>query len=439
MSRTKKIALGVVVAALGGLLGGVLADSSGPAPSPASVARPDAAAAQILSGFSPGDTESYVLSLEAKVAANPKDGQSLTLLGLAYQQRARETGDPSFYPLSERALRRARAAKGDDLLATTGLASLAASRHRFRDSLELAKKAKSLSPESTAPYGILGDSLVELGRYDEAFDAFDRMVSLKPSIASYARVSYARELLGRTRGAIEAMRLAVDAGSANAENAAWTLVQLGHLYFNAGRLEEARREYERALERYPGYIHAEAARARVEAARGNFAKAVLLYRRVVDRIPLPEFAIGLGDTLTAAGRTAEAKEAYALIGVIQRLLEANGVRTEFETALFDLDHDRNVADALARVQAAYEDRRSIDAEDILAWALYKNARCGEARRYSERALRLGTKDALKLFHRGMIELCLGNEKSGRSFLARALATNPYFSLLYAPVAKEALG
>ena len=441
MTRTKKIALGVgvaVVAAVAGLLGGVFADSPAPvSPAPPAEARSAGTAGQILAGFSPGNTAAYVQDLEAKIAVKPDDGKSLTFLGLAYQQRARETGDPSFYPLAETALRKALAEPGDhEILATTGLASLAASRHRFRDALALAERARGLGSESAAPYGILGDSLIELGRYDEAFDAFDRMASLKPNIASYARVSYARELLGLTNGAIEAMALAVDAGSGNGENAAWTLVQLGNLHFHAGRLDEAAREYGRALERYPHYIYAEAALARVEAARGSFGRAIELYRSAVDTIPLPEFAVGLGDTLMTAGRREEAKEAYGLVDVIQRLLEANGVRTEFDTALFDLDHGRNVAAALARAERAYVDRRSIDAEDVLAWGYYKNDRCDEAKEHSLLALRLGTKDALKLFHRGMIERCLGNANAGRSFIERALDTNPYFSLLYAPVAKE---
>ncbi|MDQ4081587.1 MAG: hypothetical protein M3123_01655, partial [Actinomycetota bacterium] len=61
-----------------------------------------------------------------------------------------------------------------------------------------------------------------------------------------------------------------------------------------------------------------------------------------------------------------------------------------------------------------------------------------ARRHSLRALRLGTRDALLHFHRGMIEGCLGNAPARRAFLAKALAINPHFSLLHAPVAREAL-
>src|SRR3990172_9780726 len=154
------------------------------------------------------------------------------------------------------------------------------------------------------------------------------MDTLNPNLASYARISYARELLGLTGRAVEAMKLAVDAGSANAENAAWTLVQLGHLYFHSGRLVEAAREYGLALERFPGYVHAEAALGRVEAARGNYDRAVELYRRAVERNPLPEFAVGLGDTLVAAGRDREAREAHELVGGSQRLPRGHRGRPE---------------------------------------------------------------------------------------------------------------
>lgn len=418
------------------LLGGVLADS--PFAVPAAELPPEVAAGQLLDGFSPGDTAAYVAQLEARVAADREDGQAFVLLGLAYQQRTRETGDPSFYPRSEEALRRALRLDSDNDLAATGLAALAASRHLFSEARVLAERSIRLNPHSAAAYGILGDSLVELGRYGKAFAAFERMVALKPNLAAYTRISYARELLGKPKEAITAMRLAVQAGSVNAENAAWTLVQLGNLYFDTGRLRPAERAYREALFRSPRYAHAEAALARVAAARGRTERAVELYGRVLDRVPLPQYAVALGDTLHSAGREAEAREAYRLVEVIQRLQEANGVRTELETALFELDHGRDVASALSRAREAYRERRSIEAEDVLAWALYKNGRCDEAQRHSVAALRLGTRDALKLFHRGLIEFCLGEQTRGRAFISRALAVNPHFSLLYAPAAREAL-
>jgi tetratricopeptide (TPR) repeat protein len=437
MRKKASVVLAVVgVAALAALFGGVLGGSR----AGGGVTHPGSAAAErLLGGFAPpGDTKAYVAELEGRVQANPRDAHGLVLLGLAYQQRARETGDASYYPRSEEALRRSLALAPKNYLAVTGLAALAASRHRFTDARALAKRALRLSPQSAAAYGVLGDALVELGRYGEAFARFDRMASLKPALASYARVSYARELLGRPAAAIAAMRLAVEAGAGTGEPSAWALVQLGNLHFDTGRLGPAGRAYREALANFPGYVHAQAALGRVAAARARYAKAARLYRGAVAKLPLPQYEAALGDVLRAAGRPVQAERAYAVVDATEKLLEANGVRTELETALFDLDHGRDLKGALVRAREAYRERKSIDGDDVLAWGLYKNARCRAALTHSTRALRLGTHDALKFFHRGMIDLCLGRTTDGRAALARALAINPHFSLLYAPVARKAL-
>jgi tetratricopeptide (TPR) repeat protein len=426
------VAAAAVAVLFGGLPAGSKAGDRGPGPAP------DAAAGQLVAGFAPGDTAAYASQLEARVAADPKDVQSLVLLGLAYQQRARETGDPSFYPRSGAALTRAARLAPQNALATTGLAALAASRHRFERARALAERAMRLAPESAGPLGVLGDALVELGRYREAFAVFDRMAALKPNLASYSRVSYARELLGDREGALAAMRLAVAAGVGTVEPLAWTLVQLGNLYFDKGRLGSAAHAYREALAHLPGYVHAEAGLARIAAARGRYPEAIRLYGRAVERLPLPQYEGALGDVLRLAGREDDAARAFGAVDAIQKLLQANGVRTDLETALFDLDHGRHPAEALARARLAYAERKSIDADDVLGWALFQNGRCGEARAHSIRALRLGTHDALKLFHRGMIERCLGHGSASRVFLRRALAVNPHFSLVYPPVARKAL-
>jgi tetratricopeptide (TPR) repeat protein len=434
-----KISVGLAVAvasALTVLFSGVLKGSTASGPSHG--VRPEVAAGRLLAGFSVGDTAAYTAELERRVALSPRDEQSLLLLGLAYQQRARETGDASYYPRSAEALARAKRLEPENALTLTGLAALAASRHRFDDARRLAQRARRLAPESAGPLGVLGDSLVELGRYREAFAVFDRMAALKPNLASYSRVSYARELLGDPAGAIAAMRLAAEAGAGTVEPLAWTLVQLGNLYFDNGRLRAASRAYREALAHFPGFVHAEAGLARIAAARGRFPEAIRLYGRAVERLPLPQYEGALGDVLRLSGREDDAERAFGAVDAIQQLFQANGVRTDLETALFDLDHGRDPADALARARRAYSERKSIEADDVLGWALYRNRHCVEALGHSTRSLRLGTRDALKLFHRGMIERCVGHDRVGRSFLRRALEINPHFSLLYVPVARRAL-
>jgi tetratricopeptide (TPR) repeat protein len=419
------------------LLGGALHESpAAGAGTPVPARAADAAASQLETGFAAGDTARLVLRLEQAVREQPEDVESLTLLGLGLQQRMRETADPAYLLRADRVLRKALRLAPGDAEVVGALGSLALSQHRFREALALGRRAHRLAPATARNLGIVGDALIELGRYREAFSTFDRMTALKPGLAAYARVSYARELLGRPGDAIEAMELAFDATGGRPEPTAWTHVELGKLHFGQGRLRPAGHHFRAALDVFPGYVYALDGLARVEAARGRTEQAIALAQRAVDTVPLPQFVATLGDLLRISGRRREAREQYAVVGAIERLLRSNGVRTDLETALFDVDHGLRLPNALDRARRAHRERPSIEADDVLSWALARNGRCGEALRYSERALRLGTRDALKIFHRGMAERCLGRHGDARASFRRALAINPHFSLVWAPVARR---
>src|SRR3954462_227225 len=255
------IGVGAALAASGALLFG---GSSKETLRPVALAAEGPAASDqgwlrhLLAGFSTGERARFVRGLERRVRLDPRDGQTLTLLGLAYQQRARETGDPAYYGLSAKALARAERAGGPKALLAQAEASLANTRHRFREGLQLSGRAVSLDRYNASAYGARGDALLNLGRYRPAFAAYDRMALLAPGIAGFARVANARELTGHPHGALEALQLALEADSTVPEQVAWTRVQLGNVRFNLGELGAAAAAYRLALRRSPGYVHAQA-------------------------------------------------------------------------------------------------------------------------------------------------------------------------------------
>ncbi len=151
-------------------------------------------------------------------------------------------------------------------------------------------------------------------------------------------------------------------------------------------------------------------------------------------MPLPQFVGTLADVRVASGL--DARPQLRLVGAIERVLRANGVRTDLETALFDVDHGIRLRDAVVRARRAHRERPSIDADDVLGWALTRTGRCDEALGHARRALRLGTQDASKLFHLGMAERCAGRREDARRTFRRALALNPHFSPIWAPVARR---
>ena len=254
--RTKILVGSAVTLALlaGALFGGVLAES--PSPGSASLESPQAISEGALSETALVGTQATIAKLEAALVSAPTNPDALASLGLAYQIRWRETGDSGYLPRSQAALKKALGASASDPTATLGLGNLALIRHQFRQALVLGRTAHTLAPSAARPYGVVGDAEIELGRYEAAFTTFERMVSLKPSLASYARIAYARELSGDTTGAIAAMELALDAAGGQQEPTAWTQVEIGKLEFGRGRIEIAERRYRAALAIDPGYVYA---------------------------------------------------------------------------------------------------------------------------------------------------------------------------------------
>ena len=392
MRRRTQLLLGtaLVVALLAGAsLGGVLSESpsAGTQASPASVAG---LADSSLGGLTGRDTATTVRRLEAGVRANA-GADTLAQLGLAYQLRWRETGDASFLPRSGAALRKVLVERPDDPIATLGLGSLALIQHDFRAALRLGREARVLAPDSTRPYAVLGDALLELGRYDEAFEAFEQMVATKPTLAGYARIAYARELRGDREGAIAAMRLALDTAGGVPEPTAWTLVELAKLELGSGRVSRAEQALREARRVFPGYVYAREQLARVLAARDKWDAAITEARRASEAIPLPQFVALLADLLERRGRKAEASRQRATIGVIQTLLAANGIRVDLDDAIYRADRGLRPATTVALARRARADRPSIAGDDALGWALRvpaaaprasatSTARCGSARR-----------------------------------------------------------
>ena len=311
-------------------------------------------------------------------------------------------------------------------MALRGLAGLAAARHRFDESLELAQRARKLDPANAAVYGLIGDASLELGRFPQAIEAFDRMMSLKPTPSGYARVSYARELLGERDGAIEAMQMSADAAG-HSEPAAWALTHLGNLQVGTGELALGVQQYRAALARVP------ALRTRARRPCGRRAAA----RRTSTGGAAASPGTGAGRR-SRRGRDAGRRSRRAgPHGGGERLVSRArsrsrlkfaryGGRNQIETALFDLDHDRNLADALERARVGLRFRPGVEGLHTYAWALYKNGRCAEAVPYSDRALALAPTDTGALYHRSLIESCLGNGKAAARYASRVRSLDPTF-------------
>ncbi len=400
-------------------------------------ADPASAPADLASAASAGDTESQIALLQSALAEDPADAASAAALGNAYYQRARETGDAAFYSRADEAFAQSLANDPEQVAAITGQATLALARHDFDSALGLAQRAHSLEPDLLAPYPALFDAQLELGRYEQAAGTLDRLISLKPTLAAYSRVSYFRELNGDLPGALQAMRFAVSAGSGSGENAAFVQALQGKLQGDLGRYEEAEASYRLALRTDPSYLPALAGLASVEAGHGDYAQAIRRLERVVEALPLPQYAIALGEAEQAAGRTGAARDDYALVGVETKLLQANGFNTDVDLALYEADHG-SAAKAVTFAREAWRAAPSVRSADALAWALSASGDTAGATRFSAEAMKLGSRDPSFLYHAGMIARADGRIADARRLLGTLVVQSPRFNPLFGPRAQRAL-
>jgi tetratricopeptide (TPR) repeat protein len=394
-----------------------------------------ASPAAVASGLN--STEQRIDRLERAVRDRPDDADRLVALGSGFQRRARETGDAGDYRRAERAITDALNREPSNADAYTARGMLRLARHEFRGGLRDGLRARRLAPEVVRPLGVVVDANVELGRYDAAGAALQRMIDLKPNLDAYTRVSYFRELHGDLRGARQALSLALAAGGESPENVAYVQTLQGNLELARGRHDAARRAYRGALARVPRYVPARAGLARVDAAGGRLAAAIRRLRFVVAQLPLPEYVVLLGETELAAGRAVAARRTFDLVRVQQRLLAGAGVNSDVELAIFEADHgDRKRGLRLAR--AAWRNAPSVRSADAVGWALTRAGRPRQGLAWGRRALRLGSRDASLLYHAGMSARAAGERRLAAKLLRRALSADSHFSVLRAPRARRAL-
>ena len=355
-----------------------------------------------------------ITTLEQRLKREPENVAVGIALTDGYLQKVRETGDVSFYNKIDVVLAELEKKSAGESQIMAKRAEVANGRHDFRKGLEYITAAIQKDPEIAAYYGIKSDSELELGLYDEAEAALQKMIDHKPNFSSYTRVAYQRELYGDTQGALEALATAISAGSIHPENVAWAYVESGKLRFKDDKTGAAE-DFNRALKLYPDYAPALEGLGRVAYDQGKKEDARAYYTRAFTALPIATYAIQLGDFYAMEGETKKAQQQYELAD--QAYQNTKGTNIDLEYSLFLSDHG-DKEEALKRAEAAYHARPSILAADAYAWALFKNNRITEAEQHSIEAMRLGGYNLTLLLHAAAIAKAQGKTAEAAVHLSK---------------------
>jgi tetratricopeptide (TPR) repeat protein len=348
-------------------------------------------------------TKEKIIELKAKLAAQPADVKIRLQLATIFITEQRITGEHHFYyPAIEKILNGVLSIDPKNFEATVYKASLKMSQHQFADAKQLAEAAKMINPDNAYVYGILADANVELGNYEEAVAMSDKMQSLKPSLESYSRASYLREIYGDYNGAIEAMKLAVKAGLPGSEPQCWSMNVLGDLYYNTGDLKSAENAFTENLIIRPSYAPSMAGLAKVETKKKNYTRALALLDSAIAIMPQSSFEEQKADVYAAMGDTKKATEKYA---EVQKLLIADANSGHHAVSLelsrsFIKTNQWDSAKKYATMEYTIRPK-NIDVNNELAWIAYSQGDYTKAKAYLKTALSTGSKNP-ELLQRAMV-------------------------------------
>ena len=365
---------------------------------------------------------------QGRVERDRFSARDFTQLAGLYLQRARETADNEDLVRAEMNARHSLQLRtGRNGAAFGVLATSLLSQHRFVEALDAARRLLEVDSTSISARGLLAETELELGRYDEAGRMFGTLATYRTDLAVAPRLARWEELHGRPEEARRLLRLARDEAERRhgmpQEQLAWLHLRLGDLALRNGHLSEAEDELRAGLQVSPQDYRLLGTTARLEAARHRWESAIRYGEDAIGQALDPATLGVLGDAYAALGDTAKAHEYYHTMEVT--VLHQPG---PFHRAwsLFLLDHQRDVPQVLAKVSEEIETRRDIYGYDLLAWALHRSRRDAEAVPVMARALALGTRDAMLFYHAGMIERALGRDEEARKHLEVALQVNPYW-------------
>jgi tetratricopeptide (TPR) repeat protein len=287
---------------------------------------------------------------------------------------------------------------------------------------------------------VIADGNFELGNYDVAARQLEEL-------AARAGVNEAilsrRAKLAAIRGQnARAVRLAAHALLRAARldlrpsEAAFYRFQLATFLSQAGNQAGALRAVRAGLGIDPDHVPSQELEARLLVSLGRLRPAARRYESLVARTPAADLH----------GLLARVYEALGKDGAARREI-ARGLELGYDALGRYPAERRHLASFFAEfdppiaVEAALADfatRQDVGAYDALAWAYHRSGDVDNAARYVDGALAQGTRSAPLLAHAGLIEHAVGHERRARALLTEALALDPNFDLVHAPIARRTL-
>lgn len=343
---------------------------------------------------------------QAKTAIqqNPKKADGYAALAGALLRRELETSDPKFRREAEVAIEKALGAEADHFEALKARTMVLLRDREYSKAQDLARKLNKRTPDDVPTYGLVAEASVALGDYNEAEEAVQWMLDMRPgNVPAYLEGATLREMFGEIDGARDFLSQAYQRiRPEEVEERASVLLRLSHLALLNNNPVSADRLVEQARKLFPAYPAATLQLARVRMAQKKYAEAADLFRQVNTIVPRTEYLFYIADALEKGESAQEASGTFAEFekkAIEESELADNANR---ELIRYYLDGSKNVPEGLRLAKKEASVRHDSYTLDLYAWGLYASGRKAEAKTQSDRAVAVGLRDPDVLAHAKMI-------------------------------------
>lgn len=309
----------------------------------------------------------------------------------------------------------------DDLYSLYRLAEGYRMAGRLNDALATYERILARAPDDINAIGGAGSILLPLNRVSEAEKHFRTVLRYRPDssigLLGLGGVELKR---GRHQEALALFRRVAEASKGS--KAATAYANMGLVYHNLGRFDEARKALERALAIEPGHGQATKLLARIDQARGGEAieQDIERLRKSVGRTPDPDARLMLGQLLRKADRLDEAADVLG---------EALAQRPDHVETCYQLGcvlaGQNKAQDAETALRRCIQlDPNHADAHAQLGMLVAQQGRFDEAVKWLSQAIALAPNAARNHYNLGLVLERIGRLDQAIASFRKALEIDP---------------
>jgi tetratricopeptide (TPR) repeat protein len=360
---------------------------------------------------------------ERRLDEDPESALDMAQLAALFMEEGRMAGDERAFVVAESLSRRSlgertrRNGRSAALLTNALLAQ-----HRFIEADSVARELVHAEPDQPAYRALLAETEMERGDYDDAIRQLGAIRARRADLGIAPRFARWAELTGRPGEARRILLKARDDARVRAdltgEQRAWFSLRLADVELRHGNLRSAASAISDGLNESPDDWRLVLARARLEAARGQWKRTIASADEVLSRVSSPDALALLATAHRQLGHDDDAKSFELALEQVA-FSKPGTVHRSWAMALLDAGRMNARLIALAATDTLV--RHDIHTLDLLAWELFRNDRVAEALPIMRRAMMLGPNEASLRYHAAMIEFAAGEAARGEAHRRIALS------------------